>query len=305
MENITNMECSLKSINDLLLIQIENSIRIESVWYICEYPFLKINDYEISVKDYIVKHNNSQLHILLEKHLNFCNKMIDNYNKVKSIKNNCIELLNNNNFEEYKQHFELCIAINGKDSNYVGLNLYCRFARDTNEFQFIQPSNRLSRPSLFNPFDKRYILEISNFVNKIKRVKDFLYMMIKTFNLSQSVPIYPQQLTIPIPDNILNELQQAGFIENIAARPLKWVALNKKTKTINKKSLLDLLCLLQFPDNVIKDRKLLNSSFIFSNNCKLISQNYTDITDNKGNIKRPIISEYHTELENIINQINK
>jgi len=117
----------------------------------------------------------------------------------------------------------------------------------------------------------------------------------------------PQRLTIP--DNILQALQQAGFIENAAARPLKWIAYNKRAKgeTLNKKSLLDLLCLLGYPDNIIKDRKLLNSRFIFPNNQKLTAQNYTYITDTtkEKKLKRPIISEYHTELESIINQTGK
>ena len=33
----------------------------------------------------------------------------------------------------------------------------------------------------------------------------------------------PTTATIPIPDNILKDLQQAGFIENATERPLKWL----------------------------------------------------------------------------------
>jgi hypothetical protein len=114
-----------------------------------------------------------------------------------------------------------------------------------------------------------------------------------------------QQITIP--DNILNNLREKGFIENTDVKALKWIATNKKTKgkTLNKKSLFDLLCLLEYPDNVIKDRVLLNSIFTFPNGKKLTPQNYTDITDSRGAIKRQIISEYHTELESILNQTDK
>jgi hypothetical protein len=107
-----------------------------------------------------------------------------------------------------------------------------------------------------------------------------------------------------IPAAVLPGLQQAGFIENAEAQPLKWIKSNSTThgQIPNKKSLLDLLCLLKVPDDTIKDRKLLNSLFIFQNDKPLAAQNYTDLTDNKGQIKRPIVSEYHNELEQIINK---
>jgi len=118
------------------------------------------------------------------------------------------------------------------------------------------------------------------------------------FNYSSDTSKY-QQI---IPEIFLNDLQQKGFIENVVARPLKWTATNKTTKgkNPNKKSLLDLLCLLDCHDDVIKNRNLLNTLFIFPNGKPLTPQNYTDVTGNKGNIIRPIISEYHTELENIV-----
>ncbi|MDR1780340.1 MAG: hypothetical protein LBR50_06390 [Tannerella sp.] len=108
----------------------------------------------------------------------------------------------------------------------------------------------------------------------------------------------PKCLTIP--DNILQALQQAGFIENAAARPLKWIKTNSTTHGLitNKRSLLDLLCLLGYPDSIIKDKKLLKSTF----GIEFKANNYTDLTDSRGNLKRPIISEYHNELETIIRQ---
>ncbi|MDR0733418.1 MAG: hypothetical protein LBF08_05085 [Dysgonamonadaceae bacterium] len=113
-------------------------------------------------------------------------------------------------------------------------------------------------------------------------------------------PTEPQPITIP--DNILQALQEQGFIEDATAQPLKWIKSNRTThgKITNKKSLLDLLCLLGYEDHVIKNRALLNSLFIFSNGKPLIPQNYTYITDKNGNLKRPIVSAYHKELKNII-----
>jgi hypothetical protein len=66
--------------------------------------------------------------------------------------------------------------------------------------------------------------------------------------------------------------------------------------------LLDLLCLLNYPDDEIKNRKLLNSLFTFTNGKLLKPQNYTDITDSEGNVNRPIVSEYHSELKRIVGE---
>jgi len=136
------------------------------------------------------------------------------------------------------------------------------------------------------------------YLGAMKYLKDFILKKLPQ-QADTDTPA-PQQITLP--PALLTLLQQSGFIENAEARPLKWTATNKTTKgqNPNKKSLFDLLCLLEYPDNVIKDRTLLNSNFVFSNGKGLSPQNYTDITDYNRNIIRPIISEYHTELETIV-----
>jgi phage-related holin len=108
----------------------------------------------------------------------------------------------------------------------------------------------------------------------------------------------PQQITLH--PELLQALQTGGFIDNAAARPLKWTATNSKThgKQISKISLLDLLCLLDYTDRVIKDKVLLKETF----NIEFKANNYTDITDNNGNLKRPIISEYHKKLSDIVSK---
>jgi hypothetical protein len=87
--------------------------------------------------------------------------------------------------------------------------------------------------------------------------------------------------------------------------PLQWIKTNSKTKGIypSKISLLDLLCLLEVPDNEIKNRDLLNTFFVFTNSKKLTSQNYTYLTDKKGNLKKTIVSEYHNDLSNIVSKM--
>ena len=85
--------------------------------------------------------------------------------------------------------------------------------------------------------------------------------------------------------------------------PLVWAATNKKTITrANKKSLLDLLQILEIPETEIKNRTLINSLFTFPNAKPLSPQNYTLITDTKKCLKE-IKSEYHTELLNIVDNI--
>jgi hypothetical protein len=112
----------------------------------------------------------------------------------------------------------------------------------------------------------------------------------------------PQQ-TISLSTALLGALQKGGFIEDGAAKPLKWIATNSRTSKPNnpqpnKRALLNLLCILKYSDNVIKDKKLLKGTF----SIEFKANNYTDITDGKGNLKRPIISEYHSRLSDIVNK---
>jgi hypothetical protein len=83
--------------------------------------------------------------------------------------------------------------------------------------------------------------------------------------------------------------------------PLQWVKPNKTThgKNTNKKSLLELIVLLEIPEIEIKDKQLINSVFKIPNGTKFKANNYTDITDKNGNLIR-FESEYHTELVEII-----
>lgn len=87
--------------------------------------------------------------------------------------------------------------------------------------------------------------------------------------------------------------------------PLVWAATNKKAKdSANKKSLLDLLKILEIPEPEIKNRTLINSLFRFSNTKPLLPQNYTYITDTTTEKRLlQIKSEYHTELLNIVDNI--
>jgi len=100
---------------------------------------------------------------------------------------------------------------------------------------------------------------------------------------------------------------QGDTDNNKSFEPLQWTAINKKAGTPNKTSLLDFLCLLELPDNEIKNRTMLNSIFIFPKGKPLAAQNYTDYTDNtkEKKMKRPIISEYHTELLKIVSEAKK
>lgn len=144
------------------------------------------------------------------------------------------------------------------------------------------------------------IKKINGYIDRYFRYVD----VVVTKNNLQRDNNNNQQITLS--DSLLKLLQESGFIKNATERPLKWIKTNSKTKGKNqypsKVSFLDLLCLLEYPDAVIKDKKLLSSLFTFTNEKPLTSQNYTYRTDNMGNIIRPIISEYHTELENIVNK---
>lgn len=80
---------------------------------------------------------------------------------------------------------------------------------------------------------------------------------------------------------------------------LKWIKTNKTTKNTipNKKSLLDFLSLIGVSDKEISDRTLINSVFEIPKGGQFKANNYT-YTNNKLNV----ISEYHNELETIVNK---
>jgi hypothetical protein len=120
-------------------------------------------------------------------------------------------------------------------------------------------------------------------------------------------PAPTSQETLQLSENILQALQERGYIEDAAAMPLRWIKTNGTThgKNPNKRALFDLLCLLGYPDDVIADLPLLNRHFVFSNCMPLKANNKTGITDNNGKLKRPIISEYHTELKIIVQENKK
>jgi hypothetical protein len=80
---------------------------------------------------------------------------------------------------------------------------------------------------------------------------------------------------------------------------LKWIKTNKTTKGIvpNKKSLLNFLSLIGISDKEISDKALINNVFEIPKGGQFKANNYT-YTNNKLNV----ISEYHNELETIVNK---
>lgn len=80
---------------------------------------------------------------------------------------------------------------------------------------------------------------------------------------------------------------------------LKWIKTNKNTKNTvpNKKSLLDFLSLIGVSDKEISDKALINNVFEIPKGGQFKANNYT-YTNNKLNV----ISEYHNELETIVNK---
>ena len=150
----------------------------------------------------------------------------------------------------------------------------------------------------FKPLGNLYKYDIA--VNDIKELAQ-RYKALNTELQEQTIGEL-QQITIP--ENILTALQQKGFIENATEKPYKWIKTNSKThgKVPNKTAIFDLLCLLEYPDEVITNIKLLNEVFVFPNDRQIRANNLTDHKDSKGKLKRPIISEYHTELETIVKQ---
>jgi len=109
---------------------------------------------------------------------------------------------------------------------------------------------------------------------------------------------------ITFSNKLLELLQRECFIEDATKKPVKWIAEHKKSKGYynNFVALLDLLCLLDYSDEVIKDRKQINTYFNFLSDAKIKVQNYTSITDSKRKLKRPIISEHHAILRQIVEE---
>lgn len=82
--------------------------------------------------------------------------------------------------------------------------------------------------------------------------------------------------------------------------PLQWIKTNRTTKgkTPNKRALLELLVLLDIDKAEIKNKKLINALFNIPTGSEFKSNNYTDITDAKGDFK-DFKSDYHDELSEI------
>jgi len=151
----------------------------------------------------------------------------------------------------------------------------------------------LSKLSLRNHIQRYIDTGIDNFYNQSKLTE----LQYETNDNKKE----PQQ--IQLSEKLLQLLQQNGYIEN-TTKPYKWVKSNSKTHGINpnKTAIFDLLCLLEYPDEIITNIKLLNEYFIFSNSKPIRANNLTYHKYSTGKLKRPIISEYHTELETIVNQ---
>lgn len=82
-------------------------------------------------------------------------------------------------------------------------------------------------------------------------------------------------------------------------QPIIWIKKNSKTGSPSKKSLLDLLVLVGYNENQIKQN--INNAFIIDGGKKFKAQDYTKYKD----WSRDVISEYHIEIENIVNNSKK
>lgn len=95
-------------------------------------------------------------------------------------------------------------------------------------------------------------------------------------------------------------LYQFGCLDRInETQPIIWTKKNSRTKAASKKSLLDLLVLIGYDEKQI--RKNINSVFSIDTGKKFAAQDYSSYKD----WKKDVISEYHTELEEIVNKIRK
>jgi hypothetical protein len=127
-----------------------------------------------------------------------------------------------------------------------------------------------------------YFIGILNFMNTLFQIAEqynlnfdnVKYPINRMFGIEISDTAKPQQLTIP--DNLLNELQQAGFIENAVATPLNWkTTLKDLHYFINK----------YFSNEPSKWKKTINT-FVFNN------------TPIKENSLKTAIDKYDSQPEN-------
>lgn len=105
---------------------------------------------------------------------------------------------------------------------------------------------------------------------------------------------------------ISNQTDESSFLYwfgclNIHSKPnpIKWIKKNSKTGSPSKKSLLDLLILVGYNESQIKQN--INNTFIIDGGKKFKAQDYTKYK----NWSRDVISEYHIEIEDIINKSKK
>lgn len=80
--------------------------------------------------------------------------------------------------------------------------------------------------------------------------------------------------------------------------PIKWIKLNSRTGTSNKKSLLNLLSILDVPERQIIDKHLLNGLFASPDgkSIKFTASNYTGT-------QKGYNSEYNERLKEIVREL--
>lgn len=124
-----------------------------------------------------------------------------------------------------------------------------------------------------------------------------------SLNEDAAKAIYKELINKGYLDEKTNEndfLYRLGIIEIPDSNSsLKWVKMNRTTKNVvpNKKSLLDFLSLIGVSDREISNKKLVNDVFEIPRGGVFKANNYT-YTNKKLNV----ISEYHSELEMIVNK---
>ena len=305
MENILNMEYSLNAILYLVELQIKEGLEADFIHYKETYPFCNSVKYRAEVLEYLSKYNNDTLNKTLNKQREICNTILEKWNNELQFMNWSLlkkdvldykiycTFIQKNDFPF--ENIELVRENKGvieKGNPFLENNRYWKKGEKAVEYTKKKHIKKIINQKLNTDLKMIFTMQLIEFANSIN---SFLNDYVSEIKILQTIEII-------LPPALLQLLQEKGYIENIT-KPYRWIKTNSTThgKNPNKRALIDLLCLLEYPDEVATNIKLLNENFTFSNSKPIKANNLTNITLN-GKLQRPIISEYHTELQTIVEQ---
>jgi len=215
MVHIQNMEYSLLAVQSLFKLNKSKGIPLpDLLCYRCGYDFLDTASYLLTVKEHLLTKSDK---IRLNKHLDIAKFIIGEYADTEKT---TIDKL----FYRFYPSYAFPVREIYKLEERWNKTSDARFSIIQTDWtgDYLPPNTDIEiaegEDLWIYSIGKKELYEK---VNEVMKGLEFLLNDVDTSKETDNTQ--PPPITIPIPENILNDLQQAGFIENATERPLKWL----------------------------------------------------------------------------------